>query len=155
MHVGAVMTFAPPGSAEADGEFAEAFVALIGRRLALVPRFRQKVREVPGNLGLPVWVDDTDFDVTITYAAPRCPARARARSSRLVGRLIARPLDKVAAALGDVPRRGPVEAAGSPCSPRDHAMVDGSRRWIGELLLDSTPEPREVPLTPVPTGAEP
>ena len=29
-----------------------------------VPRLRQVVREVPGNVGPPTWVDDPDFDVS-------------------------------------------------------------------------------------------
>ena len=45
MHIGGVMTFAAHGGFDVDG-----FVALIGRRLALVPRWRQKVREVPVHL---------------------------------------------------------------------------------------------------------
>ncbi len=57
MHIGGVMTFAAPGGFDFD-----AFVALIGQRLGLVPRWRQKMREVPAHLGLPVWVDDADFD---------------------------------------------------------------------------------------------
>ena len=60
MHVGAVMTFAPPEPGPFDPD---AFVELIGSRLPLVPRYRQKVRDVPGHLGLPVWVDDPGFDL--------------------------------------------------------------------------------------------
>ena len=37
---------------------------LIEARLSLVPRYRQRVAEVPGHLANPVWVDDPDFDVT-------------------------------------------------------------------------------------------
>ena len=37
---------------------------LIGARIAFVPRYRQRVRCIPGRLGSPVWVDDEDFDLT-------------------------------------------------------------------------------------------
>jgi diacylglycerol O-acyltransferase len=37
------------------------FVDAITARLALIPRYRQKVREVPLDLGPPVWVEDDDF----------------------------------------------------------------------------------------------
>jgi diacylglycerol O-acyltransferase len=60
MHVGSVMVFQPP-----DGGFDyDSLVLLISNRISLVPRYRQCVREVPGRLANPVWVDDEDFDVT-------------------------------------------------------------------------------------------
>ena len=60
MHVGSVMVFQPrDGGFDYDG-----LVALISNRISLVPRYRQRVREVPGRLANPVWVDDEDFDVT-------------------------------------------------------------------------------------------
>jgi WS/DGAT/MGAT family acyltransferase len=40
------------------------FVSLISNRIAFVPRYRKCIREVPGRLANPVWVDDEDFDVT-------------------------------------------------------------------------------------------
>ena len=36
---------------------------LIEQRLVLVPRYRQKVKNVPAHLARPVWVDDQDFDI--------------------------------------------------------------------------------------------
>ena len=57
MHVGSVMVFdSPPGGFDHD-----AMVDLIAHRLAFVPRYRQRVRGVPGGLANPVWVDDEDF----------------------------------------------------------------------------------------------
>ena len=41
----------------------EQFVAAIASRLPLVPRYRQKVRRIPLDLGCPVWVDDPHFDI--------------------------------------------------------------------------------------------
>jgi WS/DGAT/MGAT family acyltransferase len=38
-------------------------LAVIADRLALVPRYQQKLRTVPFRLGRPVWVDDPDFDL--------------------------------------------------------------------------------------------
>jgi diacylglycerol O-acyltransferase len=60
MHVGSVMVFQPP-----EGGFDyDRLVSLISNRISCVPRYRQCVREVPGRLANPVWVDDEDFDVT-------------------------------------------------------------------------------------------
>lgn len=60
MHVGSVMVFQPPHG----GFDYDSLVLLISNRISLVPRYRQCVREVPGRLANPVWVDDEDFDVT-------------------------------------------------------------------------------------------
>ena len=60
MHVGSVMVFQPPD----QGFDYDRLVSLISNRIAFVPRYRQRVREVPGRLANPVWVDDVDFDIT-------------------------------------------------------------------------------------------
>ena len=60
MHVGSVMVFQPPD----QGFDYDRLVALITNRIAFVPRYRQRVREVPGRLANPVWVDDVHFDIT-------------------------------------------------------------------------------------------
>src|SRR3990170_955698 len=60
MHVGGVSIFEPPN----DGFDYDRLVSLIPERISLVPRYRQKIKWVPGALGNPVWVDDTDFDIT-------------------------------------------------------------------------------------------
>jgi diacylglycerol O-acyltransferase / wax synthase len=60
MHVGSVMVFQPRNG----GFDYDRLVALISNRISFVPRYRQCVREVPGRLANPVWVDDEDFDVS-------------------------------------------------------------------------------------------
>ena len=60
MHVGSVMVFQPRNG----GFDFDSLVSLISNRISFVPRYRQCVREVPGRLANPVWVDDADFDVT-------------------------------------------------------------------------------------------
>ena len=60
MHVGSVMVFQPRNG----GFDYDRLVSLISSRISLVPRYRQYVREVPGRLANPVWVDDEDFDVS-------------------------------------------------------------------------------------------
>ncbi|MFI7150185.1 wax ester/triacylglycerol synthase family O-acyltransferase [Nonomuraea sp. NPDC050022] len=42
----------------------EEFLTAMGTRLRLMPRYRQKARQVPFDLGSPVWVDDPAFDLT-------------------------------------------------------------------------------------------
>src|SRR5205823_1973916 len=59
MHVGSVGLFQPP-----EGGFdLETLCRLISRRIAFVPRYRQRLRWVPGRIANPVWVDDERFDI--------------------------------------------------------------------------------------------
>ena len=143
MTVGGVMTFAPPAGTDVD---MDAFVALIGRRLALVPRYRQKVREVPGHLGLPVWVDDPDFDLDYHVrrsALPRPGSEEQLRA--LVGRLIARRLDRARPLWEIYLVEGLHDGRFAVVTKAHHAMVDGLASMdVGALLLDTTPEPRET-----------
>jgi diacylglycerol O-acyltransferase len=60
MHVGSVMVFQPRNG----GFDYDRLVSLISNRISFVPRYRQCIREVPGRLANPVWVDDEDFDVS-------------------------------------------------------------------------------------------
>jgi diacylglycerol O-acyltransferase len=145
MHVGAVMTFAPP---EDGSPFdADAFTELIGHRLALVPRYRQKVREVPGGLGLPVWVDDPDFDLSYHVRRSALPAPGTEEVLReLVGRLLTRQLDRSRPLWEVYLVEGLADGRFAVVTKTHHAMVDGMASMdIGAVLLDLTPQPRETP----------
>lgn len=89
MHVGGVVIL--QGGPELDYD---RIVAHIADRLAQVPRYRQKVRVVPGRLALPVWIDDEDFDLTYHVRRSALPKPGNdSQLDDLVGRLISRPLD--------------------------------------------------------------
>ena len=89
MHVAGVLVLeAPTGGLDA-------VAALVEGRLPLVPRYRQRVLEVPGHLANPVWADDPDFDVEYHVrrsAVPRPGTQAQLLD--LVSRVVARPLDR-------------------------------------------------------------
>ncbi len=55
--VGMVLVFDGPAPSRED------IMEAIADRIALVPRFRQKLRHMPMGLGLPVWVDDVGFSM--------------------------------------------------------------------------------------------
>ena len=38
-------------------------IGLIAGKLHLIPRYRQRLRSVPFELGRPIWVDDPHFDI--------------------------------------------------------------------------------------------
>ncbi len=146
MHVGGMMTFEAVPAFDPDR-----FVELIGERLGSVPRYRQKVREVPGRLGSPVWVDDPDFDLAYHVRRAALPAPGTDEQLReLVGRLQSRQLDR-SRPLWEIylveGLRGPGPAGRfAVVSKTHHAMVDGLASIdIGAVLLDRTRTPRESP----------
>src|SRR3954447_7215332 len=143
MHVGGVAVFEPP-----EGGFDyDRLVELISQRIALVPRYRQKVRLIPGRIANPVWVDDEDFDVTYHVrrsALPRPGTPAQLRE--LVARLQSRQLDHNRPLWEIYLVEGLEEGRVAVITKTHHAMVDGvSAVDIGTVILDLTPTPREVP----------
>ncbi|GAA1838230.1 wax ester/triacylglycerol synthase family O-acyltransferase [Pseudonocardia ailaonensis] len=143
MTVGGVMTFEPPGGAPFD---VDAFVRLIGDRLSLVPRYRQKVRQVPGRLGLPVWVDDPEFDLSFHVRRSALPEPGTDVALReLVGRLLSRQLDRSRPLWEIYVVEGFEGHRFAVVTKTHHAMVDGLGSMdIGAVLLDATPAPRRV-----------
>ena len=146
MHVGGVVTFDPPPGGRLD---LDAFTELIGRRLNDVPRYRQKVREVPGRLGLPVWVDDPSFDLHYHVRQAALPKPGSEEQLReLVARILSRHLDRHRPLWELYLVEGLEKGRWAAITKMHHAMVDGMAAVdIGSLLLDLTPEPRETPST--------
>ncbi|MDV6267199.1 WS/DGAT/MGAT family O-acyltransferase [Rhodococcus globerulus] len=90
MHVGSLGIFRQPGTGIDHNEL----LRLVEERLSLVPRYRQKVREVVLGLARPVWVDDRDFDITYHVRRSALPKPGSAEQlNDLIARLISRPLD--------------------------------------------------------------
>ncbi len=143
MHVGGVAVFQPPQ----EGFDYDILVGLIEQRINLVPRYRQKIKWVPGHVASPVWVDDADFDVTFHVrrsALPRPGSDAQLRE--LVGRLMSRRLDRSRPLWEMYLVEGLEEGRIAVITKTHHAMVDGiSAVDIGQVILDITPTPREVP----------
>ena len=69
--------------------------ALMASKMHLIPRYRQRVRTVPFELGRPVWVDDPDFDLSyhLRHTALPDPGDDEA-FCRLMGRLMSQDLDR-------------------------------------------------------------
>ena len=156
MHVGGLMTFD-----DTPGFDADRFVAQIGERLAAVPRYRQKIREVPVHLGLPVWVDDPGFELDYHVRRSALPAPGSdAQLRELVGRLMSRQLDRARPLWEIYLVEGLSDNRFAIVTKIHHAMVDGlSSIDVGTVLLDVTPTPRESPPddwhpAPEPSGLE-
>ncbi len=89
MHVSTVFIFEGPPPAFSD------FVAGIEGKLPLVPRYRQKVRFVPLDLGRPVWVEDPDFNIGYHLRRTALPAPGGEQELlHLTARLMAQQLDR-------------------------------------------------------------
>src|SRR5918997_6441707 len=154
LHVGGVLVLeAPDGGPEALAELVEA-------RLALVPRYRQRVVEVPGHLANPVWVDDPDFDVDYHVRRSALPRPGTEEQlCALVSRVTSQPLDRDRP-LWEVYLVEGLQGDRVAVVTKTHpALVDGlSAIDIGQVLLDTEPDapfpapedwqPRRLPAAP-------
>src|ERR671920_1006466 len=154
MHVGGVLILeAPPGGVDA-------LAALVEARLPLVPRYRQRVAEVPGHLADPVWVDDPDFDIAFHVRRSGLPRPgSEAQLLDLVSRLMSRPLDRRRPLWEAYLVEGLTGNRVAVVTKTHPALVDGlSAIDIGQVLLDPDPDapvppaedwqPRRVPAAP-------
>ncbi len=143
LHVGGVAVLAPP---EVGFDY-ERLVELIGQRIALVPRFRQRVKWVPGHLANPVWVDDEHFDLTYHVrrsALPRPGSEEQLRE--LVARLQSRRLDRTRPLWEAYLVEG-LEGGRVALVTKTHgALVDGVAGVdLSTVLLDPDPTARPLP----------
>ena len=145
MHVGSLTLFQEqPGTLDH-----ERLVKLIRDRIAYVPRYRQRLREVPGRLASPVWVDDERFDVTFHVRRSALPAPGTLRQlNDLVARIMSRPLDR-RHPLWEVYLVEGVEGNRFALLSKTHqAMVDGVTAVdIGEVILEESDQVRGAPVT--------
>ncbi|MFP5299479.1 MAG: wax ester/triacylglycerol synthase domain-containing protein, partial [Actinomycetota bacterium] len=149
MHVGAVVIFEGPAPDY------EEFRDMVGRRLQLVPRFRQKIATVPFGLGRPVWVDDTHFNLEYHVRQTALPAPGDdSRLKRLAGRIMSQQLDRSKPLWEIWFVEGLSNDRWALITKTHHAVVDGvSGADIMTVMLDLTPEPQEI--EPAPWRPEP
>ncbi len=129
-----------------DGFDYERLLDLIRDRISFVPRYRQRVRVVPGRLANPVWVDDEQLDLNYHVrrsALPRPGTNEQLRE--LVARIVSRPLDR-SRPLWEMYLVEGLEGGRVALLSKSHqALVDGVQTVdIGQLLLDTTPKPKTV-----------
>jgi diacylglycerol O-acyltransferase len=142
MHVGSVGIF----ERSDDFDFGR-LTELIAARIALAPRYRQKVRWVPGHLANPVWVDDPDFDIGYHVRRSALPRPGSLDQLReLVGRVQSRHLDRSRPLWEMYVIEGLAGDRFAVLTKLHHAMADGIRAVnLATVILDPTPRPREVP----------
>jgi WS/DGAT/MGAT family acyltransferase len=143
MHVGGVLVLeCPAGVLDHD-----ALVGLVRARLPLVPRYRQRVLEVPGHLANPVWVDDPDFDVSYHVRRSALPRPGNeGQLLDLVARLTARPLDRRRPLWEMYLVEGLAEGRSAVITKTHPALVDGLAAIdIGQVILDESPDAPGAP----------
>ncbi len=142
MHIGSVGIF--EGPAPGPGEVRSAIAA----RLALVPRYRQKVRFVPLALGRPAWVDDPYFNLDYHVRRTALPAPGGDEELRnLVGRVMSQQLDRAKPLWELWVAEGLDDGRWALISKTHHCMVDGvSATDLLSVILSKQrePEPEEI-----------
>jgi WS/DGAT/MGAT family acyltransferase len=140
VHVGGtiVLDSEPPSFTE--------LIAHAEQRLALVPRFRQRVTPTPLGLSNPVWADDASFDLSwhVRHAALPAPG-SEAQLREFVGQVMSQPLDFARPLWQLYLIEGLEGNRHAVISKTHHALVDGvSALDVGTILLDPNPDGTEM-----------
>ncbi len=135
MHIASCALLAGPAPAYDD------VVELFRSKLPLVPRYRQKVRFVPGGLGRPVWVDDPHFRLDYHVRHTALPPPGSDQDLRnLMGRLMSQELDRHRPLWETWMVEGLADGNWALVSKVHHCMVDGvSGTDLMSVILDSSP----------------
>ena len=142
MHVGSVAVFEGPAPTYGD------VVRLILGKLPKVPRYRQRVRPVPMQLGRPVWVDDPHFQILYHVrhtAVPRPGSDEQLRN--LAGRVLGQRLDMAKPLWELWLVEGLADDRWALISKVHHCMVDGvAGTDLMQLMFDLQPEVTHEPV---------
>ena len=142
MHVGAAVIFEGPPPDYED------FLESVRRRLQLVPRFRQKIAQVPFGLGRPVWVDDTHFNLEYHVRHTALPHPGDdSKLKRLTARVMSQQLDRSKPLWEIWFAEGLSGDRFALISKTHHCLVDGvSGADIMSVILDLTPDAEPIEL---------
>ena len=135
-----------PGAPLPSGEIFNRFKELLEDRIHLVPKFRQRVINVPLGLDNPYFVDDPDFDIGYHLRRLAMPSPGdRHLLQEFVGRLASRPMDMTKPLWEIYVVEGIEDGKWAYVGKAHHVLVDGvGGNEMLVQLLDLTPEPREV-----------
>ncbi len=151
MHVASTIIFEGPAPTHAE------FRDHIASRLHLVPRFRQKLRDVPLGQGRPVWVDDPHLNLDYHVRQTALPAPGSDEQLRnLAARIFSQQLDRSKPLWELWLVEGMEDGRFAVIGKSHHALVDGvSGVDITTVLYDLDREPKGPPRTPPPWLARP
>jgi diacylglycerol O-acyltransferase / wax synthase len=139
MHIGSTAVF--EGPAPSYGEMEQ----MVAGKLPLVPRYRQRVRMVPYQVGRPAWVDDPHFRLGYHLRHTALPSPGGTEQLRnLVGRVMSQKLDRTKPLWEAWIVEGLEEAHWALLTKAHHAMVDGvAGTDLLAVLLDPVPDPSQ------------
>ncbi|WP_280342056.1 wax ester/triacylglycerol synthase domain-containing protein, partial [Nocardia neocaledoniensis] len=147
IHIGslAILQNSVPGATDPVLDY-DKLVDLVESRLPLVPRYRRKVREIPLDLGRPVWVEDSRFDISYHIRRSALPGPGSDEQLYdLVARLASRPLDQARPLWEMYLIEGLADGRSAVFTKSHSALVDGDTALeIGHVILDNSPLPREL-----------
>jgi WS/DGAT/MGAT family acyltransferase len=138
-------------------------LAHIEGRLHLVPRFRQRLAEVPLQQGRPVWVDDPHFNLRYHLRHAGLPAPGGEEQLKVLsGRVFAQRLDRTKPLWEMLLVDGLAGGAFALVTKSHHALVDGILGVdITTVLFDAAPGAAPPPAPrrawtarPLPTSAQ-
>lgn len=149
MHLGGVYIFEQPPGKSFDFE---GFKKMLRQRLHLSRIFRERLIELPLNLGHPYWVEDPDFDLEYHLTRIGLPGDgSMAELMELAATIFSRPLDRshplwqmlIVEGL-NAPEVAP-PGSFAMIYKVHHCAIDGaSGAEIMSALLDFSPNPRQV-----------
>jgi diacylglycerol O-acyltransferase len=150
MHIASVAVYEGPAPTR------DALTAAFAAKLGAVPRYRQKVRFVPLELGQPVWVDDPDFrlDYHLRFTALPAPG-TEAQLCTMAGGVLGRPLDRDRPLWETWVVEGLADGRWAVIAKTHHCLADGVAGTDLMSLLhdDSADAPPGPPVAWVPDPA--
>ena len=139
LHIASVAIFEGPTPLYTD------VAALVARKMTRIPRYRQRVRELPFGLGRPAWVDDPDFRLDYHVRRTALPRPGGpGQLDALVGRLMSQHLDRDKPLWECWIIEGLSGGRWAMVNKVHHCMVDGiaGTDLLG-ALLDDSPTPAD------------
>jgi diacylglycerol O-acyltransferase len=135
MHIGGVSIFEGPAPPF------ERLAEMVSGKLDVVPRYRQKVRFVPFELGRPVWVDDPHFNLGYHLRHSALPSPGdEDKLRRTAARIFAQHLDRARPLWEIWMIEGLSENRWALLSKVHHCMVDGvSATDLMTVMFDGSP----------------
>ena len=148
MHIGALVVAEGPAPAYDD------LLDSIRRRLHLVPRYRQRLVFPPRELGRPLWIDDTDFNLEyhVRHTALPSPG-SHEQLQNLCARVFSQQLDRSKPLWEMWLIEGLDDGSFGLLTKTHHAMIDGIAGVdLATVLFDLGPEPTPVDESHGPVG---
>jgi WS/DGAT/MGAT family acyltransferase len=140
MHIGGVATFEGPAPTYDE------FLAHIRSRLALVPRYRQKLAEPPLRTGRPLWVDDPNFNLGYHVRHTALPEPgSEEQLLNLISRIFSQRLDRTKPLWEMWLVEGLEDRRFAIVTKTHHCLVDGVAGIdLMSTLFDLDPVPHSV-----------